>query len=136
VDYVHGKGMMLPGLEKALDGLEAGAVKEGVIPAKDAFGTEEMLPTKQMPRAEFPKDMKLDVGMGFEAKGPDGKPVAFKVVKVGDKDVTVRFMHPLAGKDIKFKVKILAVKDPKVALPPAPPVEALELGADDIKEEK
>jgi FKBP-type peptidyl-prolyl cis-trans isomerase 2 len=136
VDYVHGTGMMLPGLEKALEGLEAGAAKEGVIPAKDAFGTEEMLPTKDMARAEFPKDAKLEAGMAFQAKDEKGHTVSFKVVKVGEKLVTVRFMHPLAGKDIKFKVKVVGVKDPAVARPPAPPAEALELDPGDIKEEK
>jgi FKBP-type peptidyl-prolyl cis-trans isomerase SlyD len=136
VDYVHGHGQMLAGLEKAVEGLEAGAAREGVIGAKDAFGTEESMPTKQMPRAEFPKDAKLEVGMQFEAKGPQGQPIVFKVVTAGDKEVTVRFLHPLAGKDINYKVKVIGVKDPKVSLPPPPPAEAVELGADELKEEK
>ena len=136
VDYVHGHGAMLVGLEKVLEGLVAGDAREGSIPAKDAFGTEETLPTKLMPRAEFPKDAKLDAGMQFEAKGPHGEPVTFKIVKINDKEVTVRFLHPLAGKDIKYKVKVIAVKDPAVALPPPPPAEAVALSDDEIKEEK
>jgi FKBP-type peptidyl-prolyl cis-trans isomerase 2 len=136
VDYVHGQGAMLAGLEKVLEGLVPGDAREGTIPAKDAFGTEEMLPTKHMPRAEFPKDAKLEAGMQFAAKGPHGEPVTFKVVKVEDKEVTVRFLHPLAGKDIKFKVKVIGVKDPAVALPPPPPAEAVELTPDELKEEK
>ncbi len=136
VDYIHGQGAMLVGLEKVLEGLVAGDAREGTIPAKDAFGTEESLPTKAMPRAEFPKDAQLDPGMQFQAKGPHGEPVTFKVVKVNDQEVTVRFLHPLAGKDITFKVKVIGVKDPAVARPPAPPAEALELSADEIKEEK
>jgi FKBP-type peptidyl-prolyl cis-trans isomerase SlyD len=135
VDYVHGQGAMLVGLEKVLEGLVAGDAREGTISAKDAFGTEESLPTKGMPRAEFPKDAKLEPGMQFEAKGPHGEPVTFKIVKLNDKEVTVRFLHPLAGKDIHFKVKVIAVKDPAVALPPPPPAEAV-LTDDEIKEEK
>jgi FKBP-type peptidyl-prolyl cis-trans isomerase SlyD len=133
VDYVHGRGAMLPGLEKALEGLEAGAAKEGVIPARDAFGTEESLPTKEMGRAEFGQT-KIEAGMQFEAKGPDGKPVTFKIVKVGDQHVTVRFLHPLAGKDIKYKVKVVAVKDPKVATPPPPPAAAIKLDKDIVED--
>jgi len=135
VDYVHGAGAMLPGLEKVLEGLVEGDSRGGVIPAEDAFGREDSLPTKAIPRAEFPKDTKLDVGLQFEAKGPDGKPVTMKVVRVTDKDVTVRFLHPLVGKDLKFKVKVLGVKDPAKLRPPPPPAEAVELAADDIKEE-
>ena len=136
VDYVHGQGQMLAGLEKAVEGLEAGAAREGVIAARDAFGVEETLPTRQMPRAEFPKEMKLEPGLQFEAKGPQGQPIIFKVVVAGEKEVTVRFLHPLAGKDISYKVKVLGVKDPKVSLPPPPPAEAVELGAEDVKEEQ
>jgi FKBP-type peptidyl-prolyl cis-trans isomerase 2 len=135
VDYIHGTAAMLPGLEKALDGLEAGAAREGTIPAKDAFGTEATLPTKHMPRAEFPKDAKLSPGEAFEAKGPDGRPVTFKIVEVGDKQVIVRFLHPLADKDIHYQVKVLGVKDPAKSLPPAPPAEALELDVAELKEE-
>jgi FKBP-type peptidyl-prolyl cis-trans isomerase 2 len=134
VDYVHGSGAMLAGVEKALEGLEVGASREGVIPAQEAFGVESSMPTKHMPRAEF-GGAKLEVGQGFEAKGPDGKPVQFKVVEIGDKEVTVRFLHPLTGKDIKFTAKVLGVKDPAKSLPPPPPAEALDLGSE-IKEEK
>ena len=49
--YVHGSGKMLPGLEKRLDGLGPGDERAGEIPAREAFGTEEMLPVKEMPRA-------------------------------------------------------------------------------------
>ena len=48
-----------------------------------------------------------------------GNPVTFTVVQVNDDDITVRFEHPLAGKDIRFKVKILDVTDPKTP-PPVP----------------
>src|ERR1041384_2880358 len=43
--YVHGDGKMLPGLEKRLEGLEPGDERRGEIPAREAFGTEEMLPS-------------------------------------------------------------------------------------------
>ncbi len=134
VEYVHGGGTMLKGLEAALEGMEANQTKEGTIKAKDAFGLEEDLPTMKLPRAQFPKDEKMDVGRLFEAKDPQGKPIAFKVVKVEGTDVVVRLLHPLAGKDIKFKVKVLAVVDPG-KIPP-PPAEAMELAADELAEEK
>jgi FKBP-type peptidyl-prolyl cis-trans isomerase SlyD len=136
VDYVHGRGAMLAGLERVLEGLEAGAEREGTIGAKDAFGTEASMPTKDIDRSEFGKEQKLELGTMFEAKGPDGRPVTLKVAKITDKVVTVRFMHPLAGKDLKYKVKVVAVKDPRKAAPPPPPAEALHLDAGEIVEEK
>ena len=55
--YRHGEGKMLAGLESRLDGMSAGEEKAGMIPAREAFGDEESLPIKVMPRSGFPKDV-------------------------------------------------------------------------------
>src|SRR5579884_2343851 len=52
--YVHGDGKMLPGLEKRLEGLGPGDESKGVIPAKEAFGNEDALPVREMPRDILP----------------------------------------------------------------------------------
>ena len=135
VEYVQGEGKILPAIEKRLDGLRIGEEKKGDIPAAEAIN-EEALPTKEVPRAEFGKDAKLSVGQIFEAKGPQGEPVSFKLVKLDAKNVTIRFLHPLCGKDLSYRVKVLMIEDPKakkraVAVPPPP---AAALGIDDIKE--
>lgn len=112
VAYTHGKGQMLPGLEKQLDGMAAGEEKSGVIPASDAFGTADSQATMKIPRAEFPKDSKIAKGDRFEAKGPTGTPVTLNVIEVTDETVTTRVVHPLADKDIEFRVKVVSVKPP------------------------
>ncbi|MCK5795782.1 MAG: FKBP-type peptidyl-prolyl cis-trans isomerase [Deltaproteobacteria bacterium] len=119
LEYEHGIGKMLPGLETRIEGLEVDDEKDGFIPAKEAYGLEKDLPTREIPAGEFPAD-DLEKGKAFEAKGADGNPVSFVVVDFDDDKVTVRFTHPLAGKDIRFKVKILSVRD-KGAPPPVPP---------------
>lgn len=132
VEYVQGEGKILPALEKRLDGMATGEEKSGEIPAAEAI-TEESLPTKEVLRSEFPKEAKLAVGQVFEAKGPQGEPVSFKLVKVTDDKVTIRFLHPLVGKDLTFRVKVLRVTDPKAKRRPAaaPPPPAAALGLDD-----
>ena len=104
---------MLEGLEKRIEGLKKGDEEEGKIPLEDADGTEESLPTKVLPRSSFP-DGELEVGKAFEAKDPNGNDVSFTVVEVDEdkEEVTIRFNHPLAGKTISFKVKILEIDDP------------------------
>jgi FKBP-type peptidyl-prolyl cis-trans isomerase 2 len=126
LEYVQGSGTMLPGLEKALDGLEAGADKKGVLPAKEAFGVEEDLPTSKFSRDKFPKDAKIEAGEVFTAAGPDGQDVNFKIIKVGkgNESAEVRFLHPLTGKDIEYEAKVISVTDP---VPPPMPGEAIGL---------
>jgi FKBP-type peptidyl-prolyl cis-trans isomerase 2 len=122
VEYVQGGGAMLPGLEAAVVGLEQGAEKAGVIPAAQAFGDRSKQPTKVIPRAEFPAGASLEVGAEFAAKSDHGQPVVLEVREVSDKNVVVRLVHPLAGKDIKYNVRVLAVLD---RTPPPLPSDAL-----------
>lgn len=125
VEYIQGAGTMLIGLEKALEGLEKGAKKEGVLKAIDAFGNPKMHPTKTMGRAEFPKDAKLKEGERFTAKGVNGgMDVVLQIEKLKGDQVEVKLVHPLADKDIKFSVEVVQVSDPR---PPPLPVAALKL---------
>ena len=112
LEYIHGAGKMLPGLETRIEGLGVGDEREGVIPPAEAYGTEESLPTTSLPRSSFPAEEGLEVGKVFEAKDVSGAPVSFTVTKVEDANVTVRFNHPLAGRSIRFKVKILDITEP------------------------
>jgi FKBP-type peptidyl-prolyl cis-trans isomerase 2 len=130
VAYTHGSGQMLPGLEKQLEGMAAGEEKSGVIAAADAFGTPESQAKMHIPRAEFPKDAKIAVGDRFEAKGPTGTPVTLNVTEVTDEKVTAQVVHPLAGKDIEFRVKVVSVKPP---LPQRAAIEEIEPEADSKK---
>jgi FKBP-type peptidyl-prolyl cis-trans isomerase SlyD len=127
IEYRHGSGQMLVGLEKRLEGLEPGAEKSGVLAPEEAFGTEESQPTMKLPRSEFPKDAKITPGDRFEAKGKTGAPMALRVIEVDENVVTAKVVHPLAGKEIEFKVKIVSVKPP---LPTKPAIEELEPDAD------
>jgi FKBP-type peptidyl-prolyl cis-trans isomerase 2 len=127
VEYIHGGGTMLVGLENVLAGLEKGAKREGVIKAKDAFGNPSMHPLKKMKRTEFPKDVKLVAGEQFAAKGVNNMNVVLRIEKISGDEVDVRLVHPLAEKDIKYSVEVVAVSDPR---PPPVPVQALELEED------
>jgi FKBP-type peptidyl-prolyl cis-trans isomerase SlyD len=129
--YVQGQGKMLPGLESRLVGLGPGDEKRGEIPAREAFGSEDSLPVKQMTRRDFPKDAKLEPGAVFEAKSPTGEALRLKIVSAAGDVVTARLLHPLVGRDLVFRVKVLAVGDPHR---PPPPPGLVELDPDDLKE--
>jgi len=126
VEYIQGGGSMLPGLEKLLEGLEAGAKRDGVLKARDAFGNSAMHPLKKMKRSDFPKDAKLTEGEKLIAAGADKAHmnVILQIVKISGDDVDVRLVHPLAEKDIKYSVEVVQVSDPR---PPPVPAEALDL---------
>jgi FKBP-type peptidyl-prolyl cis-trans isomerase 2 len=120
---------MLPALERILDGLQAGDKREGILKAKDAFGSAEVqaqIPLKKMKRSDFPKDAKLTVGERMVAAGADAAHmnVILEIAKVSGDDVDVKLLHPLAEKDLKYAIEVVAVRDPR---PPPLPGQALEL---------
>lgn len=122
VEYIAGSGMMLPGLEKILTGLEKGAKRDGVLKPAEAFGAQQ--PLKTLKRSEFPKAAKLVAGERFAAKAENDMNVVLLLEKVGETEVEVRYIHPLAEKEIKYAVEVLQVSDPR---PPPMPAQALEL---------
>ncbi len=125
VEYIHGTGKMLPGLEKNLDGLEKGAKSQGVIKAKNAFGDASFQREKRMSRKEFPAETEFQVGARFAAKGADNRQdVILEVIAVDDESVTVQLRHPLADSDIEYEVEILSVTD---TTPPPLPPDAVEM---------
>jgi FKBP-type peptidyl-prolyl cis-trans isomerase SlyD len=124
VEYIHGSGTMLSGLENVLLGLEKGARREGVIKAKDAFGNPAVHPIKKMKRSEFPRDLKVEVGEKLVAKGVNDMNVVLQIEKVSGDEIEVRLVHPLAEKDIKYTAEVIQVSDPR---PPPVPAQALDL---------
>src|SRR4051812_47889299 len=134
LEYVHGSGQLLPGLEARLEGARTGAEIKGEIPAGEAFGSEDAFPTKVIPRAEFPAGLDVKVGATFEAHTPEGGAVCFKIIAVEAKTATARLLPPIAGKDLEFRAKVLMIEDPASKQreildrkPPPPPAAALHL---------
>lgn len=111
ISILHGQQAMIPGLDKRLEGLERGAEQTFEIPAAEAFGTVDDAPTKAVPRAEFPAEPELKVGSRFEAKMPNGQALTLLVREIGDEQVTVAMVHPLAGKAINVSVEIKEVRE-------------------------
>ena len=102
LEYVHGVNALPMGLEKELEGLDQGAEKEGTI--------EVEIPTIDVSRKDFPDGSEFEPGATFTGKH-GGQEVEFVVVEVDGDKVVIRPQHPLAGKKLSYKVKILEIKD-------------------------
>lgn len=130
ITFMAGSAGLIPGLDKKLEGLDEGDERDFEFPPEEAFGRPEDAPTKQLSRAEFPKDAELAVGLRFEAGTPQGQKIVLEVVESGDEAVTVRMLHPLAGQKIGMSVKVVSVREATkaekdagraISKPPPPP---------------
>ncbi|MBX3200876.1 MAG: FKBP-type peptidyl-prolyl cis-trans isomerase [Labilithrix sp.] len=131
VEYKHGAGQILGALEARLAEMSVGEEKSGVIPAAEAFGADSAQPTMTVPRSSFPADAKLEVGARFEAKSAQGAPLTLNVLSIDADEVTAKAVHPLATKDLEFRVKVLAIRPPP---PPVPKSTVEELDLAEVTE--
>jgi FKBP-type peptidyl-prolyl cis-trans isomerase SlyD len=111
LSYIHGAHQIVPGLERALEGLEVGAVKDVVVPAGDGYGEPDPGGIFTIPRASLPPDLSIEVGDTFMGESDDGEAVPVRVVELRDDVVVVDANHPLAGVELHFHVEVRAVRD-------------------------
>ena len=109
--YIHGAHQIVPGLERALEGLDVGAEKDVVVPPEDGYGLPDPGGVFTVPRASFPPDLTLEVGDSFMGENEDGAAVPVRVVELRDDVVVVDANHPLTGVTLHFHVVIREVRD-------------------------
>lgn len=110
LDYLHGNGNLITGLENALDGREAGESFEITIPAEEAYGNYDDNLVQRVPKDVFLGVDEIEVGMRFLADTDQG-PVPVEVTEVGDDYVVVDGNHMLAGQALHFAVEVVAVRE-------------------------
>jgi FKBP-type peptidyl-prolyl cis-trans isomerase SlyD len=106
-----GHGNIIPGLEKALDGREAGERFEVDVAAADAYGERREGLTQRVPKKHFGAQ-KLQPGMQVVLNTNFG-PRAVTIEKVGMSVVDVDLNHPMAGKDLHFDIEVVEVREAK-----------------------
>ncbi len=108
MEYVHGSGQIILGLERSLEGLKPGDERKVHVGPEDAYGPIHPQAIIQVPRAQIQDDV-VEVGMVLSAKNSNAQTMQGVVTEVGDDSVTVDFNHPLAGKELYFEITIVVV---------------------------
>ena len=104
-----GNGELAPTLEACLEGLEVGEQKTFMLLPEQAFGVHNAQMVSSVPRNALPPkaDPKLFEPLSLPAE--DGSTYSALVLEMDDESVLLDFNHPLAGKSIKFEVKVIGV---------------------------
>lgn len=107
--FIQGSGLLVPGLEEALVGMETGDKKTVSLEAADAYGERYEQLLQAMPASMF-DGMEVAVGMQFRATTDEGEQTVI-VVDVSEDTIVVDGNHPLAGIDLTFNVEVMEVRD-------------------------
>ncbi|MFS8063093.1 MAG: FKBP-type peptidyl-prolyl cis-trans isomerase [Luteimonas sp.] len=106
---LYGHGNIIPGLEKAMEGHEAGDRFSVAVAAADAYGEKREGLGQRVPKKHF-GGQRLEPGMQVVLQTNFG-PRAVTIQKVGMSVVDVDLNHPMAGKDLHFDVEIVEVRE-------------------------
>lgn len=107
--YLHGHENIVPGLEKALEGLAVGATTEASVPPAEGYGEYDpklkfAIPTERMGDEIPPLNALLQL------KNQAGQTFVARVVATDAEKISLDANHPLAGEHLNFQVTITDVR--------------------------
>lgn len=112
LEYLHGAGNIISGLEKALEGLAAGDRKRVEVAPEEGYGVVDPALVITVPRKSIEFAGTIEKGMRFHAQDGNGGVVAFTVAELldGGEKIKLDGNHPLAGVTLFFDVEIKSVR--------------------------
>jgi FKBP-type peptidyl-prolyl cis-trans isomerase SlyD len=118
--YIHGRQQVITGLERQLHGLHIGDTKELTVAPEEGYGAVDPAAVIEVSKTQLPLDVQPTVGMSLRGLNPDGQGFRATVKEVKDQTVILDLNHPLAGKTLAFKIKVLDIKSapPQAGLAP------------------
>lgn len=113
--FVQGQHQVIPGLERALAGMQVGQSKTVTVSPEDGYGPADPSAVVEVAKTQLPTGVVPEVGMMLRGVNPDGNSFRARVDAVKEDTVTLDLNHPLAGKTLQFQVTILSVAPPAAA---------------------
>lgn len=109
LEFKLGEGGIIPGFEKAVDGMAVGESKSVQIEPQDAYGPRHEQLIQSVPKSALPEEMEPAVGMQLQSEAPDGQTMLLVVTDVADETITVDANHPLAGRTLDFDIELVEI---------------------------
>jgi FKBP-type peptidyl-prolyl cis-trans isomerase 2 len=107
LEFEAGKGMVVPGFDAAVIGMKVGEEKEVTLKPEEAYGMPNEQAIQKVPKDKFPAEAKEGMMIGVPL--PNGQQMPAVIKKIDEKEVTIDMNHPMAGKTLVFKIKIVSI---------------------------
>ncbi|RMD57516.1 peptidylprolyl isomerase [Candidatus Woesearchaeota archaeon] len=103
-----GSGQLIKGFDEAVIGMEVGEEKEVTLNPEDAYGPRNEQLVQKVPKEKLPEGAKE--GATLVVNLPNGQQIPARIVSIDDDSATLDLNHPLAGKKLVFKIKVLSIE--------------------------
>ena len=108
--FTIGAGEVLTEFENAVKKLKVGEKTEIDIAAKQAYGEYQKELELQIPKKNFPPDIKMEVDEILQLHTPEGQEVIAIIDEISDDTIRLNANHPLAGQNLHFEIELVTIK--------------------------
>ena len=110
--FIVGSGRVITGLDKAVIGMKLMEQKTITLQPTEAYGEINQKLTHKVLRSGLPPEPEPKPGMGLMmGGGPGGSTRRAMITEVTKKHIVIDMNHPLAGKSLTFKIKLMKVSN-------------------------
>lgn len=111
IEFEIGAGKVIHGFEDAVKSMKINEEKTIKLEAKDGYGERNPERIKPFPKDKLPKSPEPKKGMVLSFNAPDGRKLFATIDNIEADKVFLDFNHPLAGKALTFKLKLVNIKE-------------------------
>jgi peptidylprolyl isomerase len=109
LEFEAGTGKVIKGFDAAVIGMNKVESKTFKLRPEEAYGQPSPILIQKVPREQLPKGQEPKAGMMLAMALPTGEQIPARITEVDEANVTVDFNHPLAGKTLLFKIKVVEI---------------------------
>jgi peptidylprolyl isomerase len=110
LQFTLGAGQVIPGIERAVTGMEPAEVKSAEVPPEQAYGPHRDEMVAVVGREQLPEDLDPSVGQQLAVRQTNGMELSVRVTDVTPTSVTLDANHELAGRRLTFDLELVDVK--------------------------
>lgn len=110
LEFTVGDGQVIPGFDRAVEGLAVGETREVRLDPEEAYGAPREDLVVGVPRTQFPPEGEPEVGMQVQVQVAPGQNRVARITDVADEEITLDLNHPLAGQALTFDVELVGIK--------------------------
>jgi FKBP-type peptidyl-prolyl cis-trans isomerase 2 len=110
LEFKVGSGQLIAGFDNAVIGMKKDQEKQIKLQPAEAYGEHNPKMIQKVPKEHFPKEQAPKKGMMLAVGFPDGRKLPALITDVTEKEITLDFNHPMAGKVLNFRIKVVDIK--------------------------
>lgn len=110
LEFEVGSGQVIPGFDRAVEGLEVGESTEVRLEPEEGYGQPRDDLLVDVERARFPTDSEPEVGQQVQVQVAPGENRVATITSIEAEAITLDLNHPLAGQALTFDVELVGIQ--------------------------